>query len=174
MNKKALDDYDTLEWDAAKKTLLEALMAGKKAGLENHPVMARTYVHLGAVYITGSRTGEKAMQSFVRALEIDPASSSRRGSRRAEVNDAFAEAKRQGRRRRGGGGGGDAVAAAAEAPARAGHGGGGASRLRRARPRARRRGRAGRATNRASRTCPSASTRSTARPPTRRRSWTSR
>src|SRR6187397_386768 len=36
MNKKALDDYDTLEWDTAKKTLLDALVAGKKAGLENH------------------------------------------------------------------------------------------------------------------------------------------
>src|SRR5215510_15909012 len=71
MNKKALDDYDTLEWDAAKKTLLDALVAGKKAGLENHPVMARTYVHLGAVYITGFKNKDKALQSFSRALEID-------------------------------------------------------------------------------------------------------
>ena len=53
MNKKALEDYDTLEWDAAKRALLEALVAGKKAGLDNHPIMARTYVHLGAVYIIG-------------------------------------------------------------------------------------------------------------------------
>jgi len=30
MNKKALGDYDTLEWDAAKRTLLDALVAGKK------------------------------------------------------------------------------------------------------------------------------------------------
>ena len=73
MNKKALDDYDTLEWDSAKKTLLDALVAGKKAGLENHPVMARTYVHLGAVYITGFKNRDKAIQSFTRALEIDPA-----------------------------------------------------------------------------------------------------
>ena len=72
MNKKALDDYDTLEWDTAKKTLLDALVAGKKAGLENHPVMARTYVHLGAVYITGFKNRDKAIQSFIRALEIDP------------------------------------------------------------------------------------------------------
>src|SRR5678810_1215969 len=43
MNKRALDDYDTLEWDGAKKTLIDALMLGKKAGLDNHPVMARTY-----------------------------------------------------------------------------------------------------------------------------------
>jgi len=94
MNKKALDDYDTLEWDTAKKTLLDALMAGKKAGLDNHPVMARTYVHLGAVYITGFRNREKAIQSFIRALEIDPGIQLSKGIATSEVNDAFAEAKR--------------------------------------------------------------------------------
>src|SRR5262245_38700360 len=94
MNKKALDDYDTLEWESAKKTLLDALMAGKKAGLDNHPVMARTYVHLGAVYITGFRNRDKAIQSFSRALEIDPGIQLSRGIATQEVNDAFAEAKR--------------------------------------------------------------------------------
>ena len=101
MNKKALDDYDTLEWESAKKTLLDALMAGKKAGLDNHPVMARTYVHLGAVYITGFKNRDKAIQSFSRALEIDPSIQLSRGIATQEVNDAFAEAKRN----RGGGGG---------------------------------------------------------------------
>ena len=100
MNKKALDDYDTLEWDTAKKTLLDALVAGKKAGLENHPVMARTYVHLGAVYITGFKNRDKALQSFSRALEIDPAIQLSKGIATSEVNDAFSEAKRS----RGGGG----------------------------------------------------------------------
>ena len=100
MNKKALDDYDTLEWDSAKKTLLDALVAGKKAGLENHPVMARTYVHLGAVYITGFKNRDKALQSFTRALEIDPAIQLSKGIATSEVNDAFSEAKRS----RGGGG----------------------------------------------------------------------
>src|SRR3982751_2735881 len=101
MNKKALDDYDTLEWDAAKKTLLDALVAGKKAGLDNHPVMARTYVHLGAVYITGFKNRDKAIQSFSRALEIDPGIQLSKGIATSEVNDAFNEAKRA----RGGGGG---------------------------------------------------------------------
>ncbi len=101
MNKKALDDYDTLEWDAAKKTLLDALVAGKKAGLDNHPVMARTYVHLGAVYITGFKNRDKAIQSFIRALEIDSAIQLSKGIATSEVNEAFNEAKRA----RGGGGG---------------------------------------------------------------------
>jgi len=111
MNKKALDDYDTLDWDAAKKTLLDALMTGKKAGLDNHPVMARTYVHLGAVYI-GLKNRDKAIQSFARALEIDPAIQLSKGIATSEVNAAFNEAKRNG----GGsaGGGGDSTASPAK------------------------------------------------------------
>jgi hypothetical protein len=100
LNKKALADYDTLEWESAKRTLLDAVMAGKKAGLEDHAVMARTYIHLGAVYVTGFKDRDKAIQSFTRALEIDPSIQLSRGIASQEVNEAFAEARRQ----RGGGG----------------------------------------------------------------------
>src|SRR4029453_18793827 len=89
MNKKALEDYDTLEWESAKRTLLEALVAGKKAGLDNHPIMARTYVHLGAVYVSGFKNRDKAIQSFTRALEIDPNIQLSKGIATAEVNEAF-------------------------------------------------------------------------------------
>ena len=51
------------DWESAKKRLLDALMTGKKAGLDNHPVLARTYIHLGAVYITGFHDKQKGMQS---------------------------------------------------------------------------------------------------------------
>jgi len=95
LNKKALADYDTLEWESAKRTLLEALMVGKKAGLDNHAVMARTYVHLGAVYATGFKDRDKAILSFTRALEIDPSIQLSRGIASQEVNEAFAEARRQ-------------------------------------------------------------------------------
>ena len=97
MNKKALDDYDTLDWDAAKRILLDALAAGKKAGLDNHPVMGRTYIHLGAVYITGFQDRAKGMQSFARALEIDPTIQLSKGIETAEVTAAFAEAQRNAR-----------------------------------------------------------------------------
>jgi hypothetical protein len=110
MNKKALDDYDTLDWDTAKRILLDALVAGKKAGLDNHPVMGRTYIHLGAVYITGFKDRQKGMQSFARALEIDPTIQLSKGIETAEVTAAFAEAQRNARGGGGssaGGGGGD-------------------------------------------------------------------
>src|ERR1700690_4248554 len=99
MNKKALGDYDTLEWDSAKRTLLDALVAGKKAGLDNHPIMARTYVHLAAVYLTGFKDRTNALQSFARALEIDPTIQLSKGIETAEVSAAFPE----GRGRAGGG-----------------------------------------------------------------------
>ena len=164
MNKKALDDYDTLEWETAKKTLLDALMAGKKAGLDNHPVMARTYVHLGAVYITGFRNREKAIQSFIRALEIDPGIQLSKGIATSEVNDAFDEAKRA----RGGGGGEQAAPAKKRRGPVMDNGGGdepGSRPRRRRRPSARRQ-----TTNRKRRTSRSRFRRSTAPTPTRRSS----
>jgi len=97
MNKKALDDYDTLDWDAAKRILLDALVAGKKAGLDNHPVMGRTYIHLGAVYITGFKDRQKGLQSFQRALEIDPTIQLSKGIETAEVTATFTEAQRSAR-----------------------------------------------------------------------------
>ncbi|HVV17737.1 MAG TPA: tetratricopeptide repeat protein [Polyangia bacterium] len=105
MNKKALDDYDTLDWDAAKQILLNAIMAGKKAGLDNHPIMARTYVHLGAVYLTGFKMKQKAMQSFARALEIDPTIQLSKGIDTSDVTAAFSEAQRKAKG--GGASGGD-------------------------------------------------------------------
>ncbi|HVV49160.1 MAG TPA: hypothetical protein VHO06_05855, partial [Polyangia bacterium] len=112
MNKKALDDYDTLDFDAAKRILLDALSIGKKAGLDNHPVMGRTYIHLGAIYITGFHDRQRGLQNFARALEIDPQIQLSKGIETSEVTAAFAEAQRNAR---GGGassgGGGDDTAA---------------------------------------------------------------
>ena len=92
LNKEALADFDALEWDRAKKTLLDALVAAKKAGLENHPIMARTYVHLGVVHVTGFNRRDKALQCFASALAIDPGIRPSRSMATAEVTDVFEEA----------------------------------------------------------------------------------
>ena len=66
--------------------------------------MARTYVHLGAVYITGFKNRDKAIQSFARALEIDPAiqlskgiatSGGQRRVQRGQAQGAAAERRRR-------------------------------------------------------------------------------
>jgi hypothetical protein len=117
MNKKALEDYDTLEWESAKRTLLEALVAGKKAGLDTHPVMARTYVHLGAVYVTGLKDRQKGLQSFVRALEIDPTIKISKTMAAPDLDEVFAEAVKQAKPRAGGAAPAAAPPSAAPPPA---------------------------------------------------------
>jgi len=92
LNKEALDDVDVLDWDGAKKKLLDALVLGKKAGLDTHPIMARTYVHLGVVYIRGFKNRARGVQSFRRAFEIQPDIKMTRSLAGTEVDDAFAEA----------------------------------------------------------------------------------
>jgi len=102
LNKKAMDDYDTADFDSAKKSLLDAEKSGKRAGLENHPVMARTYIHLGAVYLLGFKDKAKAQHYFEKALDIQGDIKLDRNLTSGTVKDAFAAvvAKR-------GGGGGD-------------------------------------------------------------------
>ena len=93
LNREALADVDRGEWDGAKKKLLDALVLAKKAGLDSHPLMARTYVHLGVVYAMGFRNRDKAVQSFSRAFEIQPDIKLTRGiATTTEVVDAFDEA----------------------------------------------------------------------------------
>ena len=78
INKKALADCDSREWAAARRALLDALATAKKAGLDRHPITARTYVHLGAVYVMGFKDRQKALQSFIRRWRSSPTSRSRR------------------------------------------------------------------------------------------------
>ncbi len=90
INKKAMDDYDTADFDAAKKGLLEAEKLGKRAGLETHPVMARTYIHLGAVYLLGFKDKTKAQHYFEKALDIQGDIKLDRNLTSSTVKDAFA------------------------------------------------------------------------------------
>jgi hypothetical protein len=72
LNRDAVADVEVREWEGAKKKLLDALVLAKRAGLDNHPIMARTYVNLGVVYVMGFKNRDKGVQSFRRALEIQP------------------------------------------------------------------------------------------------------
>jgi len=90
LNKKAMDDYDTADFDAAKKSLLDAEKGGKRAGLESHPVMARTYIHLGAVYLLGFKDKAKAQHYFEKALDIQADIKLDRNLTSGTVKDAFA------------------------------------------------------------------------------------
>ncbi|MES1206698.1 MAG: tetratricopeptide repeat protein [Pseudomonadota bacterium] len=118
LNKKGMDDYDTADFDTAKKALLDAEKLGKRAGLEGHPVMARTYIHLGALYLIGFKDKQKAQHYFGKALGIQADIKLDKNLTSAAVRDLFASVKAQK---------GDAGSAAEDLfPPAAGQNGGGA------------------------------------------------
>jgi hypothetical protein len=93
MNRRALEAYDKQDWRSAKSHLWQAIAEGKKAGIETHPIVARTYLHLGAVYLTGLDDRESALQFFGRALRIDPTIRVASAMETTEIAGAFMEAQ---------------------------------------------------------------------------------
>src|SRR5262245_895853 len=70
-SKEAMESYDLMDYDAAKKLLNQAVTAAKKAKLDKDPVAAKTYLYLGiASFAGGDADGAKA--AFAAAVAIDP------------------------------------------------------------------------------------------------------
>jgi hypothetical protein len=72
LNRTGMEDFDLLEFDAAKKKLTDALALVKKARLDKHPVAARTHRNLAVVYASGLNDNDTALVELVAALQIDP------------------------------------------------------------------------------------------------------
>jgi|GEM_PF-4180758 len=72
LNKKGMDDLDIAEFESARKAFFAAEEMGRRAGLEEHPVMARTYIHLGALALLGYKDKAKAAEYFEHALAMQP------------------------------------------------------------------------------------------------------
>jgi len=71
MNKQAMDDYDKLEFNSARKTLEDTVSLLRKNNLDSTVQAARTYINLGMVYVQLKDTG-RGEQWFKRALAINP------------------------------------------------------------------------------------------------------
>ena len=72
LNKKAVDEYQNLNFEESRKLLRAALDQCMQSGLEKHPVTARTYIHLGIVTFLGFKQRDEAIKQFRKALEIQP------------------------------------------------------------------------------------------------------
>jgi hypothetical protein len=72
LNKKAMEDYDALEFESARRTLVDCVAKLRSAGLDETPLAAKTHIHLGIVYIAGFKDRGRGQQQFERALKIDP------------------------------------------------------------------------------------------------------
>jgi hypothetical protein len=70
LNKKALSQIDAKKFDAARDGLLQAVTVAKQANLLTHKMLARTYVHLGAVYFLGYNDRKSAVQYFGLAKSV--------------------------------------------------------------------------------------------------------
>ena len=68
--KEAMENYDLMDYSAAKKTLEGAIASAKKAKLDKDPVLAKVYLSLGiASFADGDQDGAKA--AFAAAVAID-------------------------------------------------------------------------------------------------------
>jgi hypothetical protein len=70
LNKTALAAFAAHDNDKAKDQLMEAVVLGKENGLGMHAAMARTYLHLGVVYVDGFKDSEKGQRYFAMAQKV--------------------------------------------------------------------------------------------------------
>jgi tetratricopeptide (TPR) repeat protein len=92
LNRKAIEEYQNLNFDQALSILHEALDLTTSAGLTQHPIRARTYMTLGIVTLGGLKQREEAIKLFRKALQIQPEIGLSRAMANPQIQDAFNEA----------------------------------------------------------------------------------
>ena len=94
LNRKALEQYDNLNFDEARQALTEALDLCAKNGLDSHPIKARTLIHMGVVILAGGASQhDEAIKQFQKALLIAADITLTERVANPEVQQAFDEAK---------------------------------------------------------------------------------
>jgi hypothetical protein len=96
LNRQALDAVHKREFEKARELLKRALDLCHVAGLDGHPLAARTHIHMGVVIIEGFKIRPLGIQQFKRALEIAPDIAVTPQLSTPEIDDAFAEARGDG------------------------------------------------------------------------------
>ncbi len=90
--KEAMESYDLMDYDAAKKLLNQAVAVAKKNKLDKDPVAARAYLDLGIVeFAVPDQAAAKV--SFVSAVQIDPKIQIDAAYRSAEMSKLLDEAR---------------------------------------------------------------------------------
>jgi hypothetical protein len=72
LNKKAIAAYRGKQHQAALDGLLAAKKLGDESGLSDHDMMARTYIHMGIVAISGLKDRGNGLEYLARALQMRP------------------------------------------------------------------------------------------------------
>lgn len=94
LNRKALDDYDNLNFDDARRALEAALALCDHNGLDDHPLRAQTYLNMGVVMLAAdAQHPDVAAAHFRHALQIQADIRPPERVANPEVQRAFAAAK---------------------------------------------------------------------------------
>ncbi len=95
MNKRAMSDYDALEFELARKTLMDAVSLLRQAGMDESSIAAKTYMNLGVVYVAGFKDRNRGMQQFVQALKVNSALKLDPAVASPELDEVFTAARKQ-------------------------------------------------------------------------------
>ncbi|MFL5307260.1 MAG: tetratricopeptide repeat protein [Polyangia bacterium] len=101
-NRDAVNAYQAKKFDDARKVLKQALDLADANGLEQHPITARTHIHMGIVIIGGFKQRDLGIKQFKKALEIEPTINLTKALVTPELTDAFNEAKAEAKPDKGG------------------------------------------------------------------------
>jgi len=93
MNRDAITAFQAKKYEDARKTLKQALDLASSAGLDKHPITARTHIHFGIVAIVGFKQRELGIKQFKKAIEIQSDIGLTKTLVTPELTDAFNEAK---------------------------------------------------------------------------------
>ena len=93
LNRDAVTAYQAKKFDEARKLLKQALDLAAAAGLDKHPIKARTHIHMGIVIIGGFKQHDLGIKQFKKAIEIQSDIGLTKTLVTPELTDAFNEAK---------------------------------------------------------------------------------
>jgi hypothetical protein len=95
LNRQALTAFAANDLDGARNALVDAIRQGRDGGLAEDKMMARTYLHLGAVYLDGFNDRPRAMRFLGLALRIRPDIPLTPSLVTPTLQQAFADAKKE-------------------------------------------------------------------------------
>jgi hypothetical protein len=93
MNREAITAFQAKKYEDARKVLKQALDLAAQAGLDKHPIKARTHIHFGIVAIVGFNQRDLGIKQFKKALEIQSDIGLTKSLVTPDLEKAFAEAK---------------------------------------------------------------------------------
>ncbi len=91
--KKAMESFDSFEYEEARQTLNSAVLLAKKKHADKDPELAQVQLALGIVYFAGFQEADSAKLAFMEAVQIDPSVEIGEGYKTKEMEDLLDSVK---------------------------------------------------------------------------------